>query len=221
MRGYLPALLLCLCTGCQQGASGTGPQQAGPQPARESGEVAHLEKNGADTDKNPVKGTVVDGESVKGPPNAAAQGVHGGLGAGVQSGGAGSVPSVAGMVGDGTVKTGPDGRKCVDAFKQTGPGCDQAGIEATLKTLRRPGGAVARCYRSSLDGPRTGLIKFRLTLTPEGRVGQVEKLTDEFPGTLLAGCLESAVRGLQFPAPGDVPCVVVHTFPFVSEEKSK
>jgi len=124
--------------------------------------------------------------------------------------------------GEADLRVGRDATpECLPIFKQTGPGCDQAGIETTLKTLRRPGGPVGRCYRSGLDQPKEGLIRFRITLKADGQVGEVETLVDEFEGTPLAACLNSAVRSLKFPAPGDVPCIVVHTFPFVSEVKSK
>lgn len=110
---------------------------------------------------------------------------------------------------------------CADIFHQTGQGCDAQAAQAVLETLRGRNGAVGKCYRSSLKAPQAGNVRFRITLTPDGGVGQVETLEDGFAGTPLATCLATAVRTLRFPPPGDVPCVLVHTFPFVSQEKKQ
>lgn len=112
-------------------------------------------------------------------------------------------------------------KRCADIFHQTGQGCDPEGAKRVLDTLRQPGGPVATCYRGSLQAPKTGTIRFRITLAPDGGVADVETLEDGFAGTPLASCLIGAVRELRFPAPGDVPCVLLHTFPFVSQEKKK
>ena len=109
----------------------------------------------------------------------------------------------------------PKQPECIPVFKQTGPGCNLPEIERRIKELRRPAGPVARCYRASLSSPQSGTVKFRITLEPSGSVGSIETLADEFPGTRLSTCLADELRALTLPAPGDVPCVVVHTFPFV------
>ena len=97
---------------------------------------------------------------------------------------------------------------------RTGRGCDTEGIIATVRTQIGPEGGVARCYRTHETQRRTGKLSFTIQLGPDGKAQSVRVGSDAIGNAKLAGCLQRVLADLQYPAPGDKPCMVVYPFDF-------
>lgn len=106
---------------------------------------------------------------------------------------------------------------CRPGARQTGAGCDMAGIVATIAPLRQPGGEIPRCYLEHVRPAISGKLQLRFALTPEGRGGQWQWPVDDFHNLPLRLCLQEALAALTFPPPGDKPCQVVYPFTFLPE----
>jgi hypothetical protein len=85
---------------------------------------------------------------------------------------------------------------------------------ASLKTRQ---GKAPACYRSHVNPPREGKVVVRFSLTPHGKAERFEVTRDDFGNAGLTSCLVQALAAVTYPAPGDVPCQVVHPFTFVPE----
>jgi hypothetical protein len=107
--------------------------------------------------------------------------------------------------------------QCNPSPKQTGKGCDMAGIILALKPLREPGAAIPACYLKHVQPPSGGKLVLRFALTPDGKAGDWQWTQDDFSSQPLRSCLEAAVSTVQFPLPGDKPCQVVYPFSFIPE----
>ena len=107
--------------------------------------------------------------------------------------------------------------RCNPSPKQTGKGCDMAGIMSALKPLRKPGEAIPTCYLQHVRPPAGGRMLLRFTLTPAGTAGGWQWTQDDFDSQPLRSCLEAAVGSVKFPLPGDKPCQVVYPFTFIPE----
>ncbi|MBM4354874.1 MAG: AgmX/PglI C-terminal domain-containing protein [Deltaproteobacteria bacterium] len=89
------------------------------------------------------------------------------------------------------------------------------GIRAAVRAELGPGGQVQRCYRKYLAAqPREGKVLVRFSLTPEGRATGFQVVQDELGSKDMSGCLLEVLAGVEFPAPGEVPCQVVYPFSF-------
>lgn len=107
--------------------------------------------------------------------------------------------------------------QCLPGKKQTGAGCDMAGIMAAIAPLRQARGAIPTCYVTHVKPPRQGKMQLRFSLTPDGRPAQWQWLKDEIDAPGLQACLQQALSSIRYPAPGDKPCQVVYPFTFIPE----
>ena len=107
----------------------------------------------------------------------------------------------------------PPGKEC-KVVPRTGRGCDTEGIIATVRTQIGPQGGVARCYRTHEVQRRKGKLSFTIQLGPDGKAQSVRVGSDAIGNAKLAGCLQRVLADLQYPAPGDKPCMVVYPFDF-------
>lgn len=105
--------------------------------------------------------------------------------------------------------------KCLPGRKQTGAGCSMEGIMAAVRPLREAGGPVQTCYLTQVTAPRAGKVLLQFHLAPDGRARGFQAAQDDFSSPGLVQCLSTALSGVSFPAPGDVPCKVVYPFTFV------
>ncbi len=112
-----------------------------------------------------------------------------------------------------------DGEKCRPVFQQTGKGCDMDGIVAQILPERQGTGGIPRCYLTHVVPPREGKMRLAFALTPEGKATGFRWMLDDFKNEALETCLVAVFKGLQYPAPGDVPCQVVYPLTFVPEVK--
>ena len=110
-----------------------------------------------------------------------------------------------------------DGEKCRPVFQQTGKGCDMEGIVAQILPERKGNGGIPQCYLTHVVPPREGKMRLAFALTPDGKATGFRWMLDDFKNEALETCLVAVFKGLQYPAPGDVPCQVVYPLTFVPE----
>ncbi len=103
---------------------------------------------------------------------------------------------------------------CTERPPQTGAGCDQEGIQAAVQAEISADGGVGGCYRTHAADRGTGRLLMRIVLAPDGRASSVAVSEDGLDNSGLAACIGDLLRGLQYPAPGDVPCTALYPFNF-------
>jgi hypothetical protein len=106
-------------------------------------------------------------------------------------------------------------KECLPGKKQSGTGCDMEGIMAAVRPLREAGGPVQACYLAHVRPPVAGKVLLQFHLAAAGRAEGFGAAKDDFSSPGLVECLGTALAGVSFPAPGDVPCKVVYPFTFV------